>query len=98
MASPSCRECRFWRDPVVAYRCSDVGFKECFAIKSRQDIEDEAGLTEEEKLKGYDWELQEKKELAAIRAAGAYTVDASDYYSALFTGPEFYCCRFEAVK
>lgn len=98
-------------DPDSDWRDDKAGAGECKAIRPVWHIEEEAvkGMTypsrpESEPIRGEIpparqalIDAWERRQIEAIKAAGAFVVDGSSYYAALKTQPDFYCAKFTAL-
>lgn len=92
MSERLCRNCKHWEkvpppeDPKFCYGSEDfagrLGFGVCHGIP------DGCGFEVSEFHEPTD-------EQSALDDASAFTVDGSGFRSAIFTGPDHYCAKFE---
>lgn len=99
-----CDQCKHWK-PSNEWEANASGFRECVGVRTRWKIEDEAvgGLekypTSEATIE-FDYEDVGVRWMEAMTTAfqreKAYVQDGSQYRAELFTGPDFFCAKFEA--
>lgn len=88
-----CVDCHYWGEAdedEADWVNIKVGTNKCNAIRERWKLTDKIDVD------GFA-EVQEwiNAQHDALRQAQAYVVDGSSYMAALYTGPDFYCAKFE---
>ena len=98
-----CDRCKHWKESDH-WEASAAGFRECLAVRQRWDIEDEAtgGIEKHpgnEPTVEIDYDDVGKRWLdarnTALQREKAYVEDRSQYMATLYTGPDFFCAKFE---
>ena len=93
-----CDQCEFWGESADTWETGEIGFKRCNAVKMRWVIADGAHAGEKHPNLMADAEGAKKwaaERSEALRTARAFVEDSSEYYAALFTGPDFGCALFK---
>lgn len=89
-----CATCRFWAHPEPEYEFGDITLGRCAAVPMRSTLKEDAiaaaGVDSD------DWDAGEAALREALKLQKALVRDASAYFAALDTTPDFGCVLHEA--
>lgn len=100
-----CDHCKHWAKIAAEWEAGEAGFRKCEAIRQRWDIQDDASSALAKAEFGdnpsAEYEIDDAADrfiaarCNAIKQERAYVQDASQYSATFYTGPDFFCARFE---
>lgn len=104
-----CDTCRYWQMAETDWQAERVRFRRCEAVKEQWHITSAATAQISYPRRPYDEpagsQIPPSRQAAldayeavkddALREARAYVIDGSQYMAELWTGPDFFCAKFE---
>lgn len=104
-----CDRCTHWEAPDD-WEPARAGFRRCAAIKERWTITEAAvsdlpwpggphiKFDENDQTTDAAWNAYHGAQMQALQREKAYAQDGSDYRANLYTGPDFFCAKFESLQ